>query len=89
MYQSLPKKYLGHAKYYNPNSEAPQHPARILICGASGSGKSNLALNLIREMGCFDKIYLYAKKLDEPLYLFLIDTYQKLGKKHNEFNCIF
>jgi len=82
MYEHIPKKYLQNSNYYNPNKEAPKHPARILICGASGSGKSNLAINLIREMRCFDKVYLFAKKLDEPLYLWLVDTYSAIGKKH-------
>ena len=43
---------------------------RMLIIGPSGSGKTNALLNLIRQdnNNLFDKIYLYAKDLDEPKY---------------------
>ena len=39
----------------------PDHPYRILIIGGSGSGKTNLLLNLIKNQPDIDKIYLYAK----------------------------
>ena len=38
----------------------PDHLYRILIIGGSGSGKTNPLLNLIKEQGNIDKIYLYA-----------------------------
>ena len=46
----------------------PDHPYRILIIGGSGSGKTNILLNLIKEQKDIDKIYLYAKDLSEPKY---------------------
>ena len=42
----------------------PDHPYRILIIGGSGSGKTNLILNLID----IDTIYLYAKDPHESKY---------------------
>ena len=39
----------------------PNHPYRILIIGRSGSGKTNLLLNLIENLPDIDKIYLYTK----------------------------
>ena len=36
----------------------PDHPYRILIIGGSGSGKTNLLLNLIENQPDIDKIYL-------------------------------
>ena len=39
----------------------PDHPYRILIIGGSGSGKTNVLLNLINNQPDIDKIYLYAK----------------------------
>ena len=39
----------------------PDHPCRILIVGGSGSGKTNVLLNLIEKQPHIDKIYLYAK----------------------------
>ena len=45
------------------------HPYRILIIGASGSGKTNPLHNLIKRHD-IDKVYLYAKDLNEPKYEF-------------------
>ena len=39
---------------------------RILIIGGSGSGKKNTLLNLINGQHDIDKIYLYARDLNEP-----------------------
>ena len=50
----------------------PDHPYRILIIGASGSGKTNLLLNLIENQPDIDKIYLYAKDPYEAKYQYLI-----------------
>ena len=48
---------------YNPNcTYIPDHPYRILIIGGSGSGKTNVLLNLIKYQRLFvNKIYLYIK----------------------------
>ena len=47
---------------------------RILIVGSSGSGKTNALLNFIQQDNdnLTDKIYLYAKDLEEPKYQLLI-----------------
>ena len=55
----------------------PDHPYRTLIIGGSGSCKTNILLNLIKEQDDIDKIYLYAKDLSEPKDEFLI-------KKHKD-----
>ena len=36
----------------------PDHPYRILIIGGSGSGKTNVLLNLIENQPDINKIYL-------------------------------
>ena len=42
---------------------------RKLVTGPSGSGKTNYLLNSIqRDNNIIDKIYLYAKDLEEPKY---------------------
>ena len=46
----------------------PDHLYRILIIGGSGSGKTNILLNLINEQEHIDKVYLYAKDLIKPKY---------------------
>ena len=47
---------------------------RMLIIGPSGSGKTNALLHLIERGNhkFIDKIYLYAKDLEEPKYQLLI-----------------
>ena len=55
-----------------------------MIIGSSGSGKTNYLLNLIqKDTNIIDKIYLYAKDLDEPKYQFLINKREKAGIKFN------
>ena len=60
----------------------PDHPYRILIIGDSGSGKTNTLLNLINEQSDIDKIYLYARDLDEPKYKILIKKRKDVRIKH-------
>ena len=55
------------------------HPYRILIIGGSGSGKINTLLNLINEQIDSDKIYLYARDLNEPKYKVLIKKRKDAG----------
>ena len=50
-----------------------------MIIGGSGRGKTNSLLNLIKEQGDIDKIYLYAKDLSEPKYQFLIKKREDAG----------
>ena len=46
----------------------PDHRYKILIISGSRSGKTNTLLNLINEQHDIDKIYLYARDLNEPKY---------------------
>ena len=39
----------------------PDHPYRILITGSSGSGKTNVLLNLTENQPDINKLYLYTK----------------------------
>ena len=57
-------------------------PYRILIIGGSGSGKTNTLLNLINEKNDIDKIYLYARDLNEPKYNIVIKKRENAGIKH-------
>ena len=55
----------------------PKDTFRMLICGNSGSGKTNLLFHMLIASLCFDEIYLYAKNLDQ-------EKYQNLMNKINE-----
>ena len=61
-------------------------PYRKLIIGPPGSGKTNYLLNSIqressiqKDNNIVDKIYLYAKDLEEPKNKLLIDKREKAG----------
>ena len=57
-------------------------PYRKLIIGPSGSGKTNYLLNSIqKDNNIIDKIYLYAKDLEESKYKFLINKREQAGIK--------
>ena len=62
--------------------QIPDHPYRIIIIGGSGSGKTNVLINLIKEQNDIDKIYLYAGYLSEPKYEYLIKKRENSGIKH-------
>ena len=56
----------------------PNDTFRMLICGNSGSGKTNLLYHmLIEPLFYYDKSYLYAKNLEQ-------EKYQNLMKEMNE-----
>ena len=62
----------------------PDHPYRIIIIGGSGSGKTNTLINLVKEQDyhdVIDKIYLYAKDLNEPKYQSLIEKHEYAVRK--------
>lgn len=82
-YSMLPKEYqsAGSIEYNNYEKIKIKVPFRMLILGSSGSGKTNVALNLIKLIGVFTKIYLFAKNTEEPLYKYLIDTLTKKSIK--------
>ena len=61
----------------------PDRCFRMLICAPSGSGKTNLLLNIINKpLLFFDKIYLYAKNLQQNKYQYLLKKFEPLSKKY-------
>ena len=71
------------SKKHNENwPYIPDYPCRILIIGGSGSERENALINLINEQNDIDKIYLYARDLNEPKYKILIKKRKDAGIKH-------
>ena len=68
---------------HNPNwSFIPYHSERILTIGGSGSGKTNVLLNLIKyQQSDIDKIYWNVKNPFESKYQLLINGREKVGIK--------
>ena len=63
-------------------SERNNWPFRMLIIGPSGSGKTNTLSHLINNLHPIDKIYLYAKDINEPKYEYLINKREQAGIKN-------
>lgn len=71
-YEEIPEDML--PKYHNPHFD--QHginvPFRMILCAASGGGKTNLALEILHRMkGTFNLVVLCCKDANEPLYAYL------------------
>jgi ABC-type lipoprotein export system ATPase subunit len=55
-----------HNPRYNYEKMPLKHPMRMVICGASGSGKSNLLLNIIKLMDrTFEKMIIFTQNKEE------------------------
>ena len=66
------------------NDNNKDWPYKKLIIGPSGSGKTNYLLNSIqRDSNIIDKIYLYAKDLEEPKHKLFIDKREEAGINFN------
>lgn len=74
-------------KYINKNKLALQWPFKYIICGSSGSGKTNLELNLILLFLYYDNLYIYARDTQEPAYQFLMKIFNN-KKIKREFDTI-
>ena len=60
----------------------PSDTFRMLICGNSGSGKTNLLYHmLIEPLIHYDEIYLYARNLEQEKYQNMIQKMRQLSHK--------
>ena len=61
----------------------PSKNFRMLICGPSGSGKTNALVHmLLKPLIYYDKVYLYAKNIDQAKYQLLSNELNKVAKKN-------
>ena len=57
----------------------PHQCFRMLICGPSGSGKTNTLMHMIYNLFYYDKVYLYAKNLEQSKYQNLMDIFKQIS----------
>jgi hypothetical protein len=84
-YEKIPKKFL--LDQHNPHYDIHRIklPFRMLITGASGSGKTQTLMSLIYNMpNTFENIFITTKNKDEPLYNYVDEKYGKQGVKITE-----
>ncbi|CAH3173198.1 unnamed protein product [Porites lobata] len=68
----------------------PADTFRMLICGNSGSGKTNLLFHmLIKPLLYYDEIYLYARNLEQDKYQKLIQKMRELSSRHKNCSVIY
>ncbi|CAH3120763.1 unnamed protein product [Porites lobata] len=68
----------------------PADTFRMLICGNSGSGKTNLLYHmLIKPLLHYDEIYLYARNLEQDKYQKLIKKMRELSRRHKNCSVIY
>ena len=60
----------------------PKGTFRLLICGNSGSGKTNLLCHILQSpLVCYDQSgHLYAKNLDQGKYKSLVNDMDEISK---------
>ena len=59
----------------------PDKSFRMLICAPSGSGKTNLLLDMIYRLLYYDKIYLHTRNLQQSKYKHLLKKFDPISQK--------
>ena len=74
-------------KFKQLYSFMPNDTFRLLLCGASGTGKTNLLFHmLIQPLIYYDKIYLYAKNLEQEKYQNLFNEMNEASSEEAGYN---
>ena len=75
-YNKLPKRQ-GHFL-------APKWPFFMIVVGKTGSGKSNIALDLVFRFAAYDRVYMYVKKPNEDKMELVREFFAKVCEVKNE-----
>jgi len=60
----------------------------MILSGGTGTGKTNLLLNIILLFASFDKLYMYSKHLHQPKMVMLQEIFDKVADKLGEENIL-
>ena len=67
--------------YSNQDKINIEVPFMMSISGKTGSGKTNVALDMVKNINVFDKIFLCVKDPEEPLYRWFANQLKKVEEK--------
>jgi len=56
----------------------PGHPFRLLMVGGSGSGKTNVLVNMLMNYLVYDRVYIYTKHMHQEKYQLLKNFYSSI-----------
>ena len=59
----------------------PPIPLECSSVDPSGCGKTNTLMHMLYKLPFFDKIYLYAKNLEQPKYRELLETFAPISEE--------
>ena len=69
------------------HEDLPVHKKHGIICGSTGSGKSNLITSMITKQLVFDRIYVLSRHIDQACYNYIKKniemTEKEMKKKYN------
>ena len=69
---------------YKQKGNIIKHPARIMLFGPSGYGKTNLLMPFILDLLSFKKLYIFAKNPKQRLFDLIKAVIDKISKKTGE-----
>ena len=82
-YSQIPKRLVERKQTYKNYSKVKiEVPCFGLIVGATAAGKTNSLLFLVEQIAAWNKIFLFTKQPNEPLYKYLTDCINKVENKH-------
>lgn len=81
-YKTLPKKFKKEERTYPSLPQVNiKLPFQMCVTGKTGSGKTNAVMAVVKKINAFDKVMIFAKLLDEPLYAEYIESLREIEKK--------
>lgn len=88
LYERIDSTNLIDRSYPNEEILKIKLPMRALVLGPSDSGKTIIAINMINAFGCWDRVVILTKKLDEPLFKWAIERMRAIEKEQGRSICL-
>jgi hypothetical protein len=83
-YDELAREIAGGAEWKNIDWRMPRWPFRMAIAGPSGSGKSNLMLNMMLKWLYYDQLIVCARDIGEDKYVLVKKFMEEVAEKRKK-----